>query len=273
MKRKIPLILLCIVFLGITGYFGIRLYREWNEYRRGETVYEALTQHVRPEPSSTEEHVAMGQETVPSAFTNTTEYEQELVTESDDANRPTVDFESLQAINPDIIAWIIIEGTNVNYPVVRGKDNSEYLYKLVDGSSNSAGSVFMDYRNRPDFTGRNTVLYGHHMKNDTMFAPITNYKEQSFYDEHPTCLILTPAGNYRLEFFAGYVASMNSDAWKLEFESDDEYGAWLEQSVAHSTFQSKICPTPRDRVVTLSTCSYEYDDARYVLLGILTVQN
>ncbi len=271
MKRKIPLILLCIVFLGITGYFGIRLYREWSEYRRGETVYEALAQYVRSEPSPTKEEVAMEQETLPSTSTVTIEYEQSPATQP--ANRPTVDFESLQAINPDVIAWIIMEGTNINYPVVQGKDNSEYLYKLVDGSSNSAGSIFMDYRNHTDFIGRNTVLYGHHMKNETMFAPITNYKKQSFYDEHPTCLILTPEGNYTLEFFAGYVASMNSDAWKLEFESDDEYGAWLEQSVANSTFQSNICPTPQDRVVTLSTCSYEYDDARYVLLGILTAQS
>ncbi len=270
MKRKIPLLLLCMVFLGVAGYFGIRLYKQWNTYRMGEEAYEALAQYVHLDSSPVREEITKEQEPMP---TDTTQCEQEPATQSDETSWPTVDFEALQAINPDIVAWIFMEGTNINYPVVQGDDNSEYLYRLADGTSNSAGSIFMDYRNRSDFIGRNTVLYGHHMKNETMFGAIVNYKEQSFYEKHPACLLLTPEGNYTLEFFAGYVANLNSDAWKLEFESDEEYGAWLEWAVAKSTFQSKICPTAQDRVMTLSTCSYEYDDARYVLLGILTPRN
>lgn len=270
MKRKIPLILLCIVFLGMAGYFGIRLYREWSEYRAGEKAYEALAQYVQLDPSPPREEIPKAVPPAASVPTDPVEYEPAPAPEPEGTNWPIVDFEALQAINPDVVAWIFLEGTNIHYPVVQGEDNREYLYRLVDGTANSAGSIFMDYRSQPDFTGRNTVLYGHHMNNKTMFSQITGYKKQAFYDAHPTCLILTPEGNYKLELFAGFVANLNSDAWKLEFASDEEYGAWLAQATARSTFQSKISPTPQDRVVTLSTCSYEYDDARYVLLGILT---
>lgn len=274
MKRKIPLLLLSLMFLSMAGYSGYQLLMEYQEYKAGEEAYDSLSQYIQlaeTPPSATEQ--SGPPVTVSDTVESTAETMPTETREMDPAVWPTVDFESLQDINPDVVAWICLEGTVINYPVVQGSDNSEYLYRLVDGTSNSAGSIFMDYRNQPDFTGRNTVLYGHHMKNKTMFGSIVNYKEQSFYDEHPACLILTPEGNYTLEFFAGFVANLNSDAWKLKFESDDEYGEWLEQAVASSTFQSKICPTPQDRVVTLSTCSYEYDDARYVLLGVLTNQS
>lgn len=274
MKRKIPLLMLCLTFLGIAGYSGYQLMMEWQEYKAGEEAYDSLSQYIQlaePLPQVTEQNGPPREEIPAGEPTADTMPTDPQVT--DLTVWPVVDFVSLQAINPDVVAWIYLEGTVINYPVVQGPDNSKYLHRLVDGTYNGAGSIFMDYRNLSDLTDRNTILYGHHMKNKTMFAPIANYKEQSYYEEHPTCLILTPEGNYKLEFFAGYVANLNGDAWKLEFESDEEYGGWLEQAVASSTFQSTISPTTQDRVVTLSTCSYEYDDARYVLLGILVPQS
>jgi len=180
-----------------------------------------------------------------------------------------VDFEALLDINSDVVSWIYLEDTKINYPVVQGADNSYYLYRLFDGSSNGAGSIFMDFRSQRDLSGRNTILYGHHMKNGTMFNQITKYKEQAFYDQHPVALLMTPEGNYKIEFVAGYVTNMNSDAWKMEFASDEEFSLWLENAIAQSTLTSTIKPGPQDRVVTLSTCTYEYNDARYVLVGIL----
>lgn len=267
MKRKIPLILLSLLFLSITGYFGTRLYLEWNEYRDGEKTYEQLAQYVQleappaTEPSPPKEEANTEQETLPD--------ETEPTQEPDDTNWPVVDFDALLAINPDVVAWIYIEGTNVNYPVVQGGDNSYYLKHLMDGTYNGAGTIFLDYRNESDLSDRNSVFYGHHMKNGTMFRQITQYKDQSFYDAHPVCLILTPNGNYRLEFFAGYVSDMNSQAWKLEFASDEEYAQWLEDAISKSTFTGTVEPAAQDRVVTLSTCTYEYDDARFVLVGVL----
>ena len=131
----------------------------------------------------------------------------------------------------------------------------------------------MDYENSYDFTDKNTVIYGHNLKAGTMFHTITKYKKQSFFDEHPTARIMTPHGNYTLEFFSGYVASLNDEAWTLEFDSDREFEDWLEAAEDKSTFQSDVIPTVNDRVVTLSTCSYEFDDARYVVIGELVPLN
>lgn len=268
MKRKIPLILLCILFLGIAGCFGFRFYREWTAYRTGEKTYAELAQYVSLNPSPTREDPTK----IPDAAgpaADAQHHEPAPESEPDDTNWPLADFGALQAINPDIVAWIFIEGTNINYPVVQGPDNSYYLNRLYDGSTNPAGTIFMDYRNQNDLSDRHTVFYGHHMQNGSMFNQITKYKDQAFFDAHPVCLVVTPNGNYKLEFFAGYVTDMNSQAWKLEFASDEEYALWLEEAISNSAFIGAAVPTAQDRVVTFSTCTYEYTDARFVLAGIL----
>lgn len=266
MKRKIPLILLCILFLGMTGYAGVRMYRVWREYRIHEQAYGSLARYVQLEKPSTEGEDASMLE---AAILSQTHGAMEQMTEENSKNWPVVDFQALKEINPDIVAWIYMEGTPIHYPVLQGEDNNQYLERLYDGRYNAAGSIFMDYRNQEDLSDRHLILYGHHMKNDTMLACITEYKEQSFYDAHPSCLILTPEGNYEVAFIAGYVTDRDSDAWKLVFASDEEYALWLEEAVSKSTFISNVEPTPQDRVVTFSTCSYEFPDARYVLVGIL----
>ena len=256
MKRKLPLILLCILFFGVAAFFGIQMLIQWQEYQAGRQMYQDLAQYVSP-PPETPEKAPENLSASPNAA------------EQDDTQWPLVDFEALQRTGKDVVAWIYIEGTAINYPVVQSSNNSYYLNRLADGTVNSAGSIFMDYRNDPHLTDRNTILYGHHMKNGTMFQPITRYKNQSFYEDHPVCLILTPQGNYKVEIFAGYVTNMNTQAWKLEFGSDEEYESWLQEAVSQSLFRSPIVPTAQDRVVTFSTCTYEYSDARFVLVGVI----
>ena len=260
MKRKILLIGLCIVFAGITLYYALGLYRQWQEYRTGEQTYEELTQYVQPKvPVQLLTHII--DESSPTEPTPTEEI--------DNTIWPVVDFEALKAINPDIAAWIYIEGTNINYPVVQSDDNNYYINRLFNGNYSKVGSIFMDYRNPTDLSGRNTVLYGHNMQDGSMFNQINNYKEQAFFDQHPTALLMTPDKNYRIEFVAGYITDMNSDAWKMEFASDAEFSAWLANALTLSTFTGNQQPAPQDRVVTFSTCTYEFPDARYVLVGIL----
>ena len=252
-----------MLFGGMAVYYGHGLYRQRKEYRAGERTYEQLTQYVQLHtPSAPTAQDLSHPETTPPEEAASTEA-------PDDTLWPTVDFDALRAVNPDVVGWISIEGTNINYPVVQGTDNSHYLYRLFDGSPNNAGSIFMDYRNERDLSSRNTVLYGHNMQNDTMFSQITKYTDQAFYDGHPTGLLMTPEGNRKIEFVAGYVTGLNDDAWKIEFASDQEFSLWLEDCIAQSTFTGTVEPTPQDRVVTLSTCTYEYSDARYVLVGIL----
>ena len=182
---------------------------------------------------------------------------------------PKVDFESLQQINPDVVGWLYCEGTEINYPVVQGEDNSYYLNHLFDGTYNVNGCLFLDAGSLGDFSGRHSIIYGHHRKNGTMFSTLEAYKDQSYYESHPQMLLMTPTQNYTVEIFAGYVADTNDDAWKLDFTSEAEREAWIQAAMARSTFQSDISPAATDKILTLSTCSYDFNNARYVVLGVL----
>jgi len=97
----------------------------------------------------------------------------------------SVDFDELKKINSNVVGWIVIEDTQVNYPIVQGKDNSYYLNHSFDKSWNSLGSIFMDYRSSNDFSDYNTFIYGHHTKNGSMFGELYKYMDATFYKEHP----------------------------------------------------------------------------------------
>ena len=153
--------------------------------------------------------------------------------------------------------------------MVQGEDNDYYLDHLFDGTANGAGCLFVDAACQPDLSGRNTVIYGHRMKNGTMFAALGNYREQAYYDAHPSFLLLTPERRYVVEWFSGYVADTEESAWTLDFSGEESYLAWLEEVRGKSDFSCGVSPTAEDRVVTLSTCSYEFENARFVLHGIL----
>lgn len=179
-----------------------------------------------------------------------------------------VDFEILWETNKDVVGWIYCEDTPINFPVVQAEDNDYYLRRLIDATWNSAGTLFTDYRNTADFSDSNTIIYGHNMKNKGMFGTLSNYKEQSYYDEHPLMWLLTPDGNYKVELIAGYVTSSTSEIYSIGL-SEEEVLVLEEQAIEKSTFTSGIQMSQGDRFVTLSTCSYEYDNARYVLIGRL----
>ena len=261
MKRKFAFLLLCLIFLAVAIFAGAKVVTILLDYKAGVDTYEDLQQYIyietpqdkaTPAPEETEEE--------------SSEAEKEIVW-------PTVDFDALQAINEDVVGWIYIEGTAVNYPIVKGPDNNYYLRRMIDGAYNNAGSIFMDYRNHSGFGNQHTILYGHHMDNGSMFADILEYKDQAFYDEHPVCLILTPSVNYTLEFFTGYVADTSESAWDLNFSTDGEFYDWIQSTARKSYFASEVIPTSSDRIVTLSTCSYEFDDARFVIAGVLRPAN
>lgn len=180
----------------------------------------------------------------------------------------TVDFDALEKINEDIIGWLYSEGTSINLPVVQSTDNEEYLRKLVDGSPNPAGTLFVDYRNAGDFTDSNTIIYGHNMKNKEMFGTLANYKKQAYLNAHPVLWLLTRHKNYRIDLIAGYTTQTDSDVYTVS-QSEESVLATVQQAIEKSTFDAGTTIAPGDRFLTLSTCSYEYDNARYVLIGRL----
>ena len=175
----------------------------------------------------------------------------------------SVDFAALQAKYPDVVGWIYGANTGINYPIVQtAEEGGEYyLYRDIDGSSKKNGTIFLDWRCNSDFTTQNNLLYGHNMKSGRMFAAITKYKEQSFYDAHPYLYLYTPNQLYKVNLFAGMVTPHDSDVYAYELSSD-----YIKQCISSSTFTSTT-GTPTGNILTLSTCDYVYDNARYVVMG------
>ncbi len=184
-----------------------------------------------------------------------------------DVEKPSVevDFAALQAINGQAVAWISSDDGSIHYPVVRGTDNDYYLNHLPDGTVNRNGSIFMDFRNQTDFSDLNTFIYGHNMLDGTMFASLGRYSEAGYYEAHPSLLLVTPERSYSLQVFAGCVVPGNSDIYQITYQNDEDFSAYLTKICAMSEFSAPVEVTDDDRIVTLSTCAYSYEDARYVL--------
>ncbi len=180
----------------------------------------------------------------------------------------SVDFEALKKQNEDIIAWIYSPDTVINYPIVQGSDNQYYVKRLTNRKWNVGGSLFLDFRNKSDFSDKNSVIYGHNMTNNTMFGTIMDYASQDYYDKHPYMYIITPEKTYCLELLTGFITKSHSRVY--EFPQSDEakekdVATWLEKS----DFTSKFEYESDSRLVTLSTCAEAYGSKRYVLIGAL----
>jgi len=182
----------------------------------------------------------------------------------------SVDFSSLEKINPDVVAWLTSEDTEIDYPVVLGTDNDYYLRHLVTGGRNKLGAIFMDYRNHGDFSDKNTIIYGHNMKDGSMFASLTKYKNQSYYDRHPAMVLYTPDDDYKIELFAGITVDGNHESIRFDFKNDHDFQSYIDSLKKMSTFESNTIVAADDQIVTLCTCSYEFNNARYALYGKLT---
>ena len=192
-------------------------------------------------------------------------------TDNNDNNKDklpiNVDFKVLKEQNKDIVAWLYSEETTINYPVVQANDNDYYLRRLIDGIYNQAGTIFMDYKNNSIFDDYKTILYGHNMKNGTMFGTLTNYKNQEYYNEHKEMYLFTENKNFKVELVAGYITSSESDIYTVTKKNTNE--KLLQSAISNSTFKSEVEATKQDKILVLSTCDYDFKNARYVLLGVL----
>ena len=124
----------------------------------------------------------------------------------------------------------------------------------------------MDYRNNKDFTDLNTIIYGHNMRNNSMFGTLDEYESQAYYDKHPIIYILTPSQKYEIELVAGIVVSDSSSIYSM-VQTQDDLKSLYDTVVEKSTFETNLSLEDGDRLVTLSTCSDEGDAARYVVMG------
>ena len=182
---------------------------------------------------------------------------------------PEIDFAALKQDGYDAIAWIYIPDTKISYPVFQSIDNDFYLHHSGQGYYSESGAIFLDCRNYEDFNDTHSILYGHHMADGSMFAGLRNYRTEGYYDSHRYGMLITPEGNHLIEFYAGYVANVKQKAWDVEFGGEEGYAAWIDEECSYSCFYSNLEPKTGDRTITLSTCSYEFDDAKFVMHGIL----
>lgn len=232
--------LLILICIGVIAVSGAQLVRIYLKYKKGTDTYKRTAAKAVTAKSDTDrDHVPI-----------------------------SVDFNKLKAENPDVVGWLYCKGTPINYPVVQGKDNSEYLHKLVDGTRNFSGTLFVDVNSPKDLRGPNTIIYGHAMKNGSMFGTLAHYRKADYYKAHPYLWYLTPEGNYRLDLIRGYTAPADS----LIYSAFDlaKVQAVLANTASESTFDAGIDRLTVSKIVTLSTCAYDYDDARYIVIAVPT---
>ena len=177
-----------------------------------------------------------------------------------------IDFDALRAINPDIIGWLRYEGTPIDYPVVQGTDNDKYLKVMFDGTPGSFGTIFADCADTAPFRQFNTIVYGHHMKDGSMFAGLSKLKDQDWCAAHPYMELITTEGRYRLEVWAFLNQPSDSGIYANNISGSEEKAAYIALAGRLADYTTDVSVGPDDRLVLLSTCAYEYQDARYIVV-------
>lgn len=239
--------LVLVVSIAVAGYSGFQLYKGIKDYRDSENAYQNLAQNTEGQTEET------------------------IVTDQGERHNFTkANFEALAEINPDVVGWLSLEDTVINYPIVQGSDNEYYLHHLFTKEYNNTGCIFMDVDNAKDFSDLNTVLYAHHMRNGSMFAELEGYRDQEYYDTHRELVLQTPSGNYLVEPFAGLLTDGYSDYIQIGFQDGDSFLSYVNQMRSQSTFQSDVTITAEDRILTMSTCRYDVDNGRYAVFAKLT---
>ncbi|WP_234966923.1 class B sortase [Olsenella urininfantis] len=179
------------------------------------------------------------------------------------SDAPQVDWEGLKAVNKDVIGWLYIPGTNVNYPVYQGADNDQYLRHSAEGEWTIAGQLFMDYENRaPGLVDNQSIIYGHHMQNGTMFQQIAALDDQENFDKISTIWYVTEQGSYELEpLLLYYTNPEDTNVRQFSFGTQDEFHSYLSgllsKAVTKRSDASQVI-AGTDHVLTMSTCNY-YD--------------
>ena len=250
-----------VVCLAVMGYSAFRLLTTLHSYRQGQKEYAALQAYTEPVPEPED--------------TSIVPLEAVVSTVSDPAKETglkppvRVDFEALREINPDIVAWICVEALDISYPVVQGEDDDYYLHRTFTRQDNFAGTIFAEYLNAPDFSDPNTILYGHNMKDGSMFGRLKNLTEKDLVKNDDTFWILTPEKSYHYRMFALGDMDVGSDAYLLFQDRNEEFTDWCTAMYDRSAAElEKPDFDLNSRVVTLSTCTDDVTQ-RYVVQGAL----
>ena len=255
---KTILIVLCAILLGVFVFSAYKIISTIMGYRQAEKAYNEVANQYMAVASPTP---------VPEESAPPEEQGDGIDPEVSPLN---IDFEGLRRQSTDYVAWIYSPNTKINYPIAYTDNNFYYLDHIPGEITNANGTIFIDCRNASDFSDTNTCIYGHNMNDGSMFASLRNYRDESYYPQHPVIYLSTPEFNYRLDLIAGFITEPTSFAYAMNFDSPEQFLSQIQLIKDLSTFKSDVEVKETDKIVTLSTCTYERDDGRYVVVGKLT---
>ena len=283
--------LLMLIALCVFLFSAYTLYGFYKEYKKGSDEYDNLESSYAVTPvadDGTQETNADGTKR-PAALTNLDELEDDLtlrkiagrelevdtetVTENGQqitlpAMKNPIDFVQLQEVNEDIVGWLRVRALDISYPVVQGEDNDFYLHRTFEKTDNFAGCLFMNCDNAPNYTDQNTIIYGHNMKNGSMFGKLKQFREEETFNKSKYFWIFTKDLIYQYRIFSAYVVNKTGLNYQTFF-TEDEFEQLLETAYASSEVDnSNVTVEKTDRIVTLSTCTGD-DATRFVVLGKL----
>lgn len=236
----------------LSGYHEVE--KEYGE------IAQEMEQQTVPVPTLPQPEIQLNESQETAAAAQAT---LEVIIETEDVSEETEapfvlyvpDFAELKRINSDVIGWIQIPGTKINYPIVQGDDNEYYLTHTVNGEENSGGAIFMDAAIEDRFEDKNAIIYGHNLKSGAMFSRLNRYARKSFWDANRYIYITTPFGMSTYQVFSAYQTTADADIYYYGFEEDQYFQEYLDRIVSYSIFNAGVSVNKEDTIITLSTCA------------------
>lgn len=180
-------------------------------------------------------------------------------------------FSKLQELNPEVLGWINVYGTNIDYPLVQAKDNEKYLNKDSKGEFAATGAIFLDARNNPKFEDFNTIIYGHHVENGVMFGDVAKFADKEFFDQHRYGSIYYNGRERGLEIFGILeVDAYDTEIYRTLSSKDEEHQAYYQYLLSKAKYKRDVSLTSTDKIVLLSTCFLNITNGRHILLAKIT---
>jgi len=254
MARDLLIILFCAVFLVSGGMLA----NQYMDYFSGNLAYNNAVE-LAEDPVPTAEGVEVVEEAVQEEIPYRDDYVDEL---------KEINLATLRETQSDVIGWILIPGTEISYPLMQGEDNDYYLHHSWDGRKTSVGSIYMDCRNDAALGDFNTIIYGHNMLNGTMFTQLHMFKDDNFFESQPGIYILTEQGIYKYALYACYETTTGATYW-IDFEDDSVKERYFSVAVKQYGKEPQVDAGVDDRILTLSTCTGNGHDKRWIVQGVL----
>lgn len=255
-NRKRHHYLIMGLLLIIVLVSGAMVLHDYMEGRRAEEEYRRLAELAKQTT-----------EAPTTAAPTTEEKETETEPETEPPYVSPIDFEELLALNPDTIGWIRIPDTNIDYPIVQNDNNDTYLHTDFYGDESIYGTIYLDFESDADLMGKNNILYGHNMRNGSMFKDLVYYKEEQYFKDHQFFEIYTPERTIRLKAISCYYDKAQPIFRKTKFKTEGSYKAFINEMLSPCAY-AEIPEEPINALYTLVTCSYEVDDARTFVFAV-----